>query len=224
MQILVLYLISILITYYAAWLRRPDYVEGFISAIPNVTWEHIGLELILVNYTILCFGLLGVFNKNTRSNFALVSGGLIASATIASFLSLSFVFNILWSVITPKYLLLLIIIVYATNLGWPLLVYGIKESESDQSTEFYDAANLLSQIRGVLSEIEQQAIRSNSPLQLIHLTESVLKYENQGVINFSAIEKNITAISQEIELPRSLAMRVDLLIKEIQKAQKNGMS
>jgi hypothetical protein len=54
---------------------------------------------------------------------------LIAASSIASLLSLSFNFNILWNAITPKYLTLIILAIYIFNFFLPLSVFSIKKNE-----------------------------------------------------------------------------------------------
>ncbi len=218
MQFLILYSLSVLVTFYAAWLLRPEYVEGFLASLPMIHWSDIGLVLIITNYTILAIGIKAAFNKETRSNIALISGGLVAASTIGSLLSVSFVFNILWSAVTPKYLLLLMIGVYVVNLGGPLFIYSIKEGENNQPTKHLLNAEFLSQIKKLLAELEQFAVKNKLQTASIEKLENLTHQNNGSTIDLTLINNRLQDIVLEIQLPEPLLEKVILLQQKIKES------
>jgi len=218
MHFLILYSLSVSITFYLVWLLRPEYVEGFLLNLPIIHWNEIGLILILVNYTILGLGINGAFNKDTRSNKAIITSALIAVSTIGSLISLSFVFNILWSVVTPKYLLFLMIGIYVVILGGPLLVYSIKESENNRPTINYLNAELNSQLKIVLAEIEIFAIKNKLSIASIEKLENIIRQNFDSNINWTGISDLLQNILSSIELPEPLADKVISLQQKIKES------
>lgn len=218
MHFFLLYALSITVTFYLGWLLRPEYIEGFISNFPNLYWNDLGLILVLFNYTILALGLFSAFNKNSRSNSAIISGGLIAASSTGSLLSLSFVFNFMWAAVTPKYLLIIIIGIYVVTLGGPLLIYSIKENENDQPTSKFLNAELESQLKTLLVEIEYFAIKNKLSTSTIEKLENILNKKFRPNTDWSEINGQLQNILSSIELPENLIDKVISLQQKIKES------
>lgn len=213
---LFIYLIAIVFTYGAIWIIKPDLVNSFINNFPHIQWSDTGLVLIFINFSLLALSLSIIRNTNPRSNSPIIKGGLIASSSVGSMFSLSFVFNILWSAVTPKYLCLLMIGIYVTHLGGPMLVYSLKESESESPSDYYRNAQLISNLKKVSSEMELYVRKNNIETKLLELLGAhIFQLEHGGKIENSLVLKSIDDILDSLEFPAPLLQKIHSVKSEL---------
>jgi len=208
MLILILFLSSVLITLLAKWIIKPELIESLIYNFPSYDWTHFAIFLLLFNYSILAFSLYTLPKIKSNSDLNLPIGGLIAASTIGSLLSFSFNFNFLWSAITPKYLTLIILAIYAINFFIPLSIFSIKKSEQSAETDDYKYKKSLSKLRKILAQVEFSMIQSKN--NLVELNVLSKKVNSVNINNEDLISSIDYLIKITKDLPDHSEISIDL--------------
>lgn len=180
MIIFVSYIFGYLLIGALVYIIRPDLVSAFADHFPSITSQDIPITLLIFNYTFLAVGLSLLNKEQENKDLPLIAGGIIAAASTALTLNLSFVFNILWAAINQKYLIVITIVLYGLNLGIPLFIYALKKSSSAQKSDVYFASELTSKYRSVTAEIKLEAILKKLDQAPILQIEAQL--ENQKIM------------------------------------------
>jgi len=197
MYIFLTYMVVILITFYLEWLLRPNYLESFLITLPNLEWEYIGPLLLIFNYSILALSVYFATKLRRRSDAALPIGGLIAASSVGSLLSISFNFNFLWSAITPRYLLLIVVFTYAVKFLLPLMVFSLKSSEINSASEVIARKLLISKIKKLAAEVELVQLQDKKDTSEIKLIQSIIASEFIGHENIHELLIKLNEISKD---------------------------
>ena len=202
---------SYLLGYFALgsliFILRPELIDSFSAHFPNLTSQDIPLSLLIFNYTFLAVGLALINDKEDKKDTALLAGGIIASTSVAVIFNLSFIFNLLWRVIDQKYFVVIMIILYAINLGIPLFVYGLKRNQTNEKSSGLVNHQIPSKLRKAIAEIKLELLQKNSDTNEIQTLESRL--EDSGLNNIK--------INEIIDGLIKLGISADITQNQIQK-------
>ncbi len=159
------------------YIFRPELVESFSTNFPNLTSHDIPISLLIFNYTFLAIGLSLLNKEEENPDLPLISGGIIAATSISLLFNLSFIFNILWSAINQKYLIAIIIIVYACNLGVSLFTYGLKKSSSNKKSNRYQSKELISKYKTVIAELKLETLHKKLDIAALLSIEAMIEHQ-----------------------------------------------
>ncbi|MDH6154948.1 hypothetical protein M2124_001220 [Polynucleobacter sphagniphilus] len=186
MFVILTYLLGYLALGSLIFILRPELVDNFSAHFPNLTSQDIPLSLLIFNYTFLAVGLALINEKEDKKDNALLAGGVIASSSVAVMYNLSFIFNLLWRAIDQKYFVVIMIILYAINLGIPLFVYGLKRNQSNEKSSSLVNNQIPSILRKIIAEIKLELLQKKLGINEIQMLES--KLENPNLNNTKIIE------------------------------------
>jgi len=193
MFIFVTYLAVMLITFYLEWLLRPNYLESFLISLPKLEWDYIGPILLIFNYSVLALSVYFALKLKHRSDSALPIGGLIAASGVGSLLGISFNFNFLWSAITPRYLLFIIVFIYGVKFLLPLMIFSLKSSEIKSESEIFNRKLLISKIKKLAAELQILQIQENKDTSEIRLIQAII---SNDVIDQEHIYELLTKLNE----------------------------
>jgi hypothetical protein len=142
------------------YIAKPELLSSFSQNFPNLSQGDIPLSLLILNFLVLAIGFGLSRDESNKSDIPLLAGGLIIAASANLILSISFVFNILWSRITPTYLIFITICLYLIKAGIPFFVYETKINQKNKPSAEFDYKKNISDLKKIAYEIQSYLIEN----------------------------------------------------------------
>ncbi len=193
------------------YIAKPELLSSFVHDFPNLTQTDIPLSLLIVNFSLLTLGLLLSKDESNRSDTPLLASGLIIASSVNLLLSISFIFNILWSKITPTYLVFITIGVYLIKAGIPLFVYETKRSEKNKPSSDFEQKKNIADLKKIVNEIQSYLVENKinaDPIKRIRLSlDKNLLDQDEFYMIVNQLSNEIT----RLELPEVLISKISII-------------